>query len=97
MNNKNRPVQLASEDSTPESRKKEIENIKEEMNRLNKKMENFSFRKPEDSGEAKPYFQLATRKGNPNQPTNPPSSGDTNLNFFRTYSTNSASTSSTSS
>lgn len=59
------------------------------MNKLNKKMENFSFRKPENpTGQSKPYIQLATRKSNATNPSQS-SSGDSNLNFFKTYSSGS--------
>ena len=58
------------------------------MNRLNKKMENYSFRKPEDNNaDNKPYFQLATRKNNP--PVNP-QNADSSLGFFKTYSNSTA-------
>ena len=48
-----------------ERRKKEIETIKDELNKLNKRMENVTLKKGEGgTGEQKPYFQLASRKNN---------------------------------
>ena len=92
MNRNKNPVVTPEEvkETPEEQRKREIDSIKSELGKLNKRMENFSFKKPgEGAVENKQYFQLPTRKSAIQQPN----STDSNLNFFKTYSNSSNSSS----
>lgn len=74
-------------ESAEERRKREISSIKQELELLNKRMENTVIKKNE--GEAKPYFQLPSRKSamqnNPSPVQNPT---ETNKPTFQLVSNN---------
>lgn len=75
------PAQEEPAETPEEKRKKEIMSIKQELDLLNKKMENTVFKKTEgEAADGKVYFQLPTRKS----ALNPPQV-DANKNFFSTY------------
>ena len=83
---KNVEVQEEEQETVEDRRKREIGSIKEELNKLNKKMENFSFRKPEDNPSGKQYFQLPTRKVSAIQPSSSQEGGNPHLQAFKKYS-----------
>ena len=77
-----------STESAEEKRKREIGNIKEELNKLNKRMENFSFKQPDPNNPNKQYFQLPTRKSAIQQPPSSQEQGGSGGHFdmFKAYS-----------
>lgn len=108
MMGKGKSLELSSEDSletAEDKRKREIGSIKEELNKLNRRMEHFNFKKPGDEannqskagedGQSKPYFQLPSRKA-PTTQSPQEKSGDAHLNAFKNFASGSSGSSSSS-
>ena len=109
MMGKGKTLELSNEDSletAEDKRKREIGSIKEELNKLNRRMEHFNFKKPGDEAsshskagedvQSKPYFQLPSRKA-PTAQSPQDKSSDAHLNAFKLIASNSNSNSSNSS